>query len=129
MYQYKREPLADDKDSVVAQFLTEILNDDVMNIPKYRADIRTEDDIKNCKDLPLICMWNVDRRKSIFSIAVNIKVMSILLESVCDRSDSKFNKRLDKIVRILSDVSRWKLVNISEKQNDFIAIFRSKNGM
>lgn len=121
--------IIDDNDPVVAQFLTNILSGDVMSIPEYRADIRTEDDVRNCRDLPLICMWNVDRRKRTFFISVNTKIMSILLESVCNRNDPKFNDRLNRVVEILSDVSRWRFVNISEYPNDFIAIFRRKKQM
>jgi hypothetical protein len=100
----------EDQDPIVTKVINEILKDESLWTPVYRADLRAEDDVRKINDLPLVYIWNENRASGSCTVSVNGAKIKNLLEKHVDRSDDRFAHYRDKISAIVAEVSNESVV-------------------
>lgn len=61
----------ENQDPIVTKVINEILKDNSLWTPVYRADLRTEDDVRKTQDLPLVCIWNENRASGSCNVSLD----------------------------------------------------------
>jgi hypothetical protein len=111
---------AEHRDPIIAKVINEILKDESLWTPVYRADLRTKDDVKaKINDLPLVYIWNENRARGSFTVSVNGVKVEELLESHVDRSDVRFARCRDEISSIVAGFSNESVAETCQRLRRF----------
>ncbi|QXB07802.1 hypothetical protein I6L80_21240 (plasmid) [Providencia rettgeri] len=86
-------------------FLTMILNDEVLMLPCYLPEIKSEADSQNLGIGPLIYIWNYNDTTKTYSLSVNGKCIAHLLEGYIPREHHFFNQIRDEAMKVVMDIS------------------------
>jgi len=95
----------DNQDPIVSKMVKEIFQDRSLSTPVYRADLVTDNDIREkISSLPLIYIWNEDSELGTFIVSVNEVKIEEMLERQVDRSDALFAQYRDRISILVTSI-------------------------
>jgi hypothetical protein len=120
----------EDQDPIVTEIIKEIFQDQFLSTPVYRADLITDDDVREkISSLPLIYIWNEDQKSGTFTITINVIKIEELLERHVGRTDARFVQYRDQVSTFVTSIVNQTVVETCQRTRQFpSSLFAGEEG-
>lgn len=101
---------------VVEAVLSLIYQDEGLSTPVYLPHIHSLQDIDDsAESLPLIYIWNENRKTGEFVVSINGSIIGDLVEEICNREESLFIQIRDETMAVLTTVTQGAILDMCKK--------------